>query len=254
MPVVEDAATHATGDDRRLQYLRHLAQRSARVQGSAADHNDRMLGRGEELRRILDGTGVGRGRRGAGCRFDAVDVGFESEHVHRRLDRDGTGHSGSELVKRGAHQRRRLRRVLDALGPLGETAQNRKLVGNLVQQPVALADCMRGELSGDGEHRRTGAPGGSQRRGGVQYPRSGDDHVGADFRARLRIAHGHVGGRLLVAGVDDADAVALVVQCVEQRIKLDAGKSEHGVDAVHDERARDGPSGRHPRHCVLPKW
>ena len=192
--------------------------------------------------------------RSARGRCDAVDIRCEPEHVHRRFDRHGTGHPGAELVERGVHERRRLRRVLDAIGPLREAAQDRKLVRDLVQQPVALTDGMCRELPGDREHRRAGGPRGGEGCGGVEDPRPRNHDVGADVRARLRVAERHVGGGLLVAGMNDADVVSLVMQRVEHRVELDAGKPEHRVDAVRDQRAHDGPSGRHPRHCVLLKW
>ena len=249
--IVEDAAAHPVGDDRSPQGFRHRAQCIPGMQCAAADHDDRVLGGGEELRGLVHGAGVGSDGRHRRRGFDGLDVRLESEHVHRRLDRDGAGHAGPELVECVPHPLRRLRRVFDARGPLGESTQDRALIGDFVQQPVALADCGRGELSGDREHRRAGPPGGGERRGGVQDAGPGHDDIDADLRARLRITESHVCRRLLVAGVDDTNAVALVMQRVEQRVELDARKPEQGVDAVRDERAHDRPGGGHSRHHVI---
>ena len=251
MAVVEDPSTRPMGNDRGLQRLRHRAQRIPRMQRTAADHDDWVLGRCHQLRRILDGPGVRDRRCRSRHRFDLLDIRLESEHVHRRLDRDGAGHAGPELEECGAHPLRRLRRVLDAFGPLGEAAQDGELIGDFVQQPVALVDRVCGELSGDREHRCADPVGGGERRGGVQDAGPGNDDVGADLPGRLGVPEGHVGGGLLVAGVDHADPVAFVVQCVEQRVELDAGQPEHRVDAVRDERAHDSPGRGHPWHADL---
>ena len=249
--VVEDAAAHPVREHRCLQPLRDLAQRVARVSGAAAGDDERAFGRHEEPRRVLDRPGVGGDRRRDGRRFDALDVRLQPEHVHRRFDRDRTRHPGAQCIECGAHPRRGLGRVLDARGPLGEPAQQGELIGELVQQPVPLADGMGGDLSGDREHRGAGGVGGGERCGGVQDPRPRHHRAGADPRACLGIAEGHVRGGLLVAGVDHPDAVALVVQRVEQGVELDAGKPEHGVHPVRDEGAHDGARGRHPLHLVL---
>ena len=140
MTVVQDAPAHAVRDHGRLQVLRDVAQRLPRVTGAPTGHDEGVPGRCKELCRLFHRFGIGGDGRLSRCRFAGVDVGHEPQHVRGRFDSHGARCSGSELVERSSHPRCRLRGMLDASRPLGEPLQNRELVGDLVQQPIALAD------------------------------------------------------------------------------------------------------------------
>ena len=59
------------------------------------------------------------------------------------------------------------------------------------------------------------------------------------------MAEGHVAAGLLVAGAVGADPVAALLQGVEQRIELGAGKPEDAVDAIGDQRLDDRHAAGH---------
>jgi len=96
---------------------------------------------------------------------------------------------------------------------------------------------MRGrDLSGDAKHRRVARISGGERCRRVENARSGHHKARPDAAARLCVAEGHVGGRLLVARMDDADGVLAAVKRVENVIELQAGQAEDGVDVLGRQR------------------
>jgi hypothetical protein len=143
---------------------------------------------------------------------------------------------------------RRLVGRADAGGEFREVAQQAELVGDLVQMAVALVDGEGRDLADQGEDGRIEAECGQQGGRGVQQARAGH------HRERLRPAGGesgaerHVGGGLLVAGVDDADAPVGAVQRVEQVVVMHAGQAIQRVDAVQQQAFDHRVSRAHARH------
>ena len=95
------------------------------------------------------------------------------------------------------------------------------------------------DLAGQAEYRRVGGIGGAERGSRVQHTRTRDHAVGTGVAGRPRMTEGHVGGALLVAAADEADAVAGPVHRVEKMIELPAGQA---IDGVHVPFARIWPS------------
>ena len=102
------------------------------------------------------------------------------------------------------------------------------------------------DLSDQRQHRRVHRVRGEQRGRGVEQARPRHHRIGLRLAGRERGAERHVGGALLVARVDGADAVARLEQGVEQVIVLHARQRVERVDAVRDQ-GRDHRLGR--RSC-----
>jgi len=124
---------------------------------------------------------------------------------------------------------------IDATGPLGEGAEDAELVGDFVEHAVAAADVVAVELAGEAEDRGIGGVGGGEGGGGVEESGAGDDYEDAGIARGEGVTEGHVGCALLVARVDDAHAVAGVVDGCVEVVVLYAGEAEDGVDAVGEE-------------------
>ena len=105
-----------------------------------------------------------------------------------------------------------------------------------MQEAETAADMRGGDLSGDAKHRRVARISGRKRCCRVEHTRSGHHEARADAAACLRIAEGHVGGRLFVARVDDANGVLAAVERVENIVELQAGQAEDGVDTLGRQR------------------
>ena len=129
----EHAAPAAKGDHRRLQQLRELAHLLAGVHGPAAHHDHRRPRLAQDRRRTLHRVEVDRGRlRKARLRRRA--------HRHAPVE-DVPGHgerhrarpAGRHLEEGLADEALGVGRAVDALGPLGDAAHHRQLVGQLVQ-------------------------------------------------------------------------------------------------------------------------
>ena len=248
VPVAEGAPAGAVRDHRRLQHLGELAQLRLGAEGAGADEDHGVFGATEELGRLGDERVVGLRRRVGGGAVEELDLGFLGHHVGRHFDLDRPAPAGVQLPERLADARRRLGRMIDALGPFGQAAHQRQLVGNLVEQAESAADRGRGNLAGDRQDRRVAGIGGGKGGRGVQKARAGHDRVNAHAAARLGVAEGHVGGALLVARVDHPDRVALVVKRVEEAVELDARQPEDGVDPVVSKRLDQSLAACHSRH------
>ena len=101
----------------------------------------------------------------------------------------------------------------DARGPLGHGLDGVYLVVDLVEGAEVLSYLVPVDLAGDEEHRRGCGVGGADAGGGVEQAGAGHDEGCAEAAAGPGVAVGHVGGALLVAVGDEADA-GLVVECV----------------------------------------
>ena len=113
---------------------------------------------------------------------------------------------------------------------------------------VAAADRGLGDLPDQRQHRRIHAVGGEQRRAGIEQARPRHDRVGLRLAGRERGAERHVGGALLVPGVDRADAVGGLEQRVEQGVVVHARQRVDRVEAVGDERGDGRLRGGHAVH------
>ena len=93
------------------------------------------------------GSGIGRERR------QQFDLGLRGQHVGRQFDPDRPRPPGAQLPERLPDDRRRVLRLPIAVRPFGERAQDADLVGDLVQQAVALADGAARDLADQRDHR-----------------------------------------------------------------------------------------------------
>ena len=117
------------------------------------------------------------------------------------------------------------------------------LIADLMELPEIAADIGVRDLPDQAEHRNIGGKGGQERRPGIEQTRS--RHHGESLRlaGRQRRAERHIGGALLVPGVDGVQPVRILEQRFEQKIVLHAGQGIDGVEAVAYQR-RDHRFGR----------
>ena len=195
-------------------------------------------------------SSTGQGSALAGVAISSTGA-LRRPGVHRAFERHRTAPARQQAAEGFVDQAGRLGRRVDAVGPLGEAAHDRELVGQLVQQPDIAADHRLLDLAGQRQHRRVHRIGGRQRRRGVEEARARHHDVGRRLAARHGIAQRHVGAGLLVAGMDRPDGVGAVVQRVEERIVLHAGQAEDRVDAVHFQHRHDGLGGGQGGHGTL---
>ena len=112
-----------------------------------------------------------------------------------------------------------------------------------MQQADIATDHRLLDLARQGQHRRIDGVGGRQRRRRVEEAGAGHHDVGRGLAGGHGIAQRHVGAGLLVARMDGPEGVGAVVERVEERVVLDAGETEQGVDAVHFQHRQDGLGG-----------
>src|SRR5262245_60732419 len=100
-------------------------------------------------------------------------------------------------------------------------------------------------LASDQEHRRAASVRGANGSAGIEDagPRHDGEHARSPGRAR--VAERHVTAGLLVPRAYGADAVAPLLERVEQRIELGAGQAEHRIDPVGDQRLNDRHAAGH---------
>ncbi len=102
-----------------------------------------------------------------------------------------------------------------------------------------LADGAPWHLTDDEEHGRGASVCRGQAGGGVVEPDARHHQRNAGFPGGARIAIGHVGRGLLVAGRDQANP-RLVAQARDEPVRLDARDPEDDLDALGDERPGKG--------------
>ena len=193
--------------------------------GSAQGGTSAIGGVSDDLRRLAPG----------------VDGAFQRDRpgAAGRRDRDGLGDA-----------RRRLLRRADAFAVFDDVPQQADLIVDLVQVAVPLVDREGRDLARQRDHRRAHRRRQQQRGRGVQDARP------RHHRERLRLAghqrgpERHVGSGLLVARVDDADAVGRLVRGIEQMVVVHARQREQRVDAVRQQGFDDGFGRGHAGHCV----
>ncbi len=173
---------------------------------AAAADDQRPLRRAEELCRLADRAMVDLGCRNRQRRLQRHRPGFapdvDGAFEHRR--------SRPAAAHRTHRQRRRPRRLLrlaDQRRMIDQPLDDAALVADLVQLAEAAADIGVGNLPDQAEHRRIHAIGGEQRRAGIEEPGSRHHGEGRRLAGGQRRAERHIGGALLVAGVDRAQPV-----------------------------------------------
>ena len=240
VPAIQHALAHASGHDRRIEHFGDQADELASILRTTADHDHRSLGGAQQLGRaldglIIDGAGVGLGRR-----RDQLHRRAPRPRVHGALQGDRTPPSREEAAERLVDQAGRFGRGMDAIGPFGETAHDRQLIGQLVQQADVAADHRLLDLARERQHRRVDGIGRRQCRRRVQKSRPRDHDIGGRAAGRHGMAQRHVGAGLLVPGMDRADRIGAIVQGVEERIVLNAWQTIDRVDAVYFQHRHDG--------------
>jgi hypothetical protein len=142
----------------------------------------------------------------------------------------------------------RFPRILDVGRMIDQPANDASLIANLVQMPLTLSDCCCGNLPDQGKDRRVHAVRGQQRGAGIQQPRTRHHRVGLRPAGCQRRTQSHIGRALLMAGVDDAQAVADALKRIEEMIVMNARQCIDGVEAVGDQRGDGRLCGGHGLH------
>ena len=184
---------------------------------------------------------------GSGASAGSMTAGACARHrVPAHLDGDRPGAAAGRVAKRLVDEPRCVARRVDSPGVLDERSQRRGLIGELVQVSAAAPEKRRRNLARQAHDRRAVAHRRAQRRRGVQDAGSRDDREDSRPARRFRIAHRHVGGRLLVPRHDELDVRA--VQRIEQRIDL---RARHAEERRHAVGARGLDDGRAARQLSL---
>ena len=219
-----------------------------RVQRTRADDDQRAFGLVQQRRRRLDRLRI-RDRRGhrRGWRRRR-QFRLLAPYVDRAFQRDGARPAGGRLPQRFHRQRGGVLGRADAGRELRDVAKESDLVVDLVEMAMSLVDGEGGDLPDQRQHRRVQSVGGQQRARGVQQTGAGHDREGLRPAGGQRGPERHVGGGLLVAGMNDADAVAGLERGIEQVVVVDAGKGVQRVDAVGEQGLENGLGGGHARH------
>ena len=183
MAAVDHALAHAAGHDRRVEHLGDARDVLARALRAAADHDHRALRAAQQLggaldRVLVDGAGVGLRRR-----RDQLDRRLARPGVHRAFQRHRTPPPRQQAAEGFVDQAGRRGGRVDAVGPLGEAAHDRELVGQFVQQPDIAADHGLLDLAGQRQHRRVHRIGRRQRRRGVEEAGARHHDVGRRLAA-----------------------------------------------------------------------
>ena len=105
-----------------------------------------------------------------------------------------------------------------------------------MQRAPAHVDQVGTDLARHAQHRRVAGVGSGQACRSVQDTGAGDHGADPLAAADARVAVGHIGGRLLVAGMNYPDPVAGVVERGEEAIELHARQRKERVDPLVQER------------------
>ena len=234
MAAVDHARPAPVGDDGRLQQFGERGHLGAGVLRAAADDDQRLLGVPQNLRELLDGVRVDRRTQGPG-HFGRRHGRAPRPDIHGAFEHDRALAAGQGVRQRGGRQWRRLVRRIDAGGEFRDVAGEPDLVGNLVQGAEATVDRVGRDLADQSQHGRVHAIGCEHGRAGVEEAGAGHDREGLRLASRQRGAQGHIGAALLVAGVQETQAVAVLPEGVEQRIIVDARQAVDGIEPVRDQ-------------------
>ena len=199
------------------------------------------MGLPEDAGGLLDLANVNRRRGHSGCLDDAI--GRLLPNVDRYLHRHGTGHTGGELVDGLLPDADRVDAAADVTGVLGDLAQNRSRVGQVVQDSGAPAPELCGDGSDESQHPGVAPVGACEAGRSVEHARAGHHAQRRRPGGDLGRAQGHVGRALLVAGRYRAD-VAGIGEGVEEVVVLNAGQAEQHVHAQRPEGLDREPGDR----------
>ena len=198
-----------------------------------------MIGRfarGQDLERGHHVGAVGRlARRAAELREPGlVEVARRHQHVHRDLEERRAGDARGGVAHRQLDVLGDARGVVARVGPLRDGPDHVHVV-HLLER--AAAQVRERALAADHQDRAVRAPGVRDAGDAVGDAGAGGDDRAADLGGvQPAVRVGRVDGRLLVAHVDDLDA--LVERAVVDGHDVPAREREDAVDAGHLERAR----------------
>jgi hypothetical protein len=213
--LADDAAPAAVRGDRRLNPLRQSQNFRACRERSGAENDHGAARRGNDFACLVHRGRIRQRLRRAWRSDCKIDERRDAQDIPGALERDRSDASGRQLLHGCCKYAWDRGRMVDALSPFGEPAQERELIRQFVQDAVAAADIRRRNLACQAQHRRIGRIGRTQCGGGIEQTRPRNAAIDADLAGRLRIAKGHVGRALLVARADEADLGAALVQGVE---------------------------------------
>src|SRR6266699_2220268 len=248
---VEHAAAAAIAEHRRLQHGGDLRDLLGRILRAAPAQDQHALRRAEPLCRVGDGVLVER-RFGRRLRGNELHLARTAPHVDGAFERRRTRTSGPHRAHRLGDQRGGLLGAADAGAMADEAADDAGLVADLVEMAEAAADVGIGNLPDQRQHRRVHGIGHEQRRARVEQPGAGHHSVGLGLAGGERGTERHIGGALLMAGVDGPDGFGGLEQRIEQGIVVHAGKRIDRVEPVGDERSDGRFGGGHPLHSQAP--
>jgi hypothetical protein len=243
-------AIEVGGDLRALDEGPERVRRIVPPDARAGDHR-RALGRGEERQCLLHRHRVRRQPRAR-----AVEAGDLQRALVHAVAQDVPGeleeHRPRAAAQRdpeglGQVERNQIRRRYP-VGPLGDPVEEIHLL-HLLEAAAALVELRR--RTPEEDERRVGRVGVRHPGERVGHARARGDHRHADAAGDPRVCVRGMGGALLVAGVDDLDA--LLHQARVDRRDVEAGEGEDVPDPLLLEHSRhELPAGHHPHRPCLP--
>ena len=179
----------------------------------AADEHERPLRAPRAAPRARPAPRAGRRAQRAVARR-VGDVGARRQHVLGQREHDRAG-APARRHRVGAREHLGdARGVVELERPLRHRAED----GLVVELLEGLAPALRArDLADEQDQRRRVLARGVHAGRGMGRARSAGDHAEPGTAGQLAVGVGRVGGGALVAAVDDAEAVAVLVEAVEQR-------------------------------------
>ena len=121
-----------------------------------------------------------------------------------------------------------------------------------MQETDPLAYPLRWDLPGQTQHPFVTGISGTQGRRGIQDTRSGDHAVNTHPARGTGIAVCHVGHTLFMAGIENPESVAFVINGIEQVVGLSSRQAEDSIDTVPAYRFDERFGAGHRAHGVSP--
>ena len=109
-----------------------------------------------------------------------------------------------------------------------------------MQHSVAAANLVGMDLAGEAEEGSVESVCGCEGCGGIEESGARHDRIDAGLAGGQRVAEGHVGSALLMAGVNVAYFVAGVVDGVIEMVVLHAWQAENRVDSMGEQAVDKG--------------
>ncbi len=180
-------------------------------------------------RRLVDQAGI------ADRRFVpkalAPAFALRREKIGGQRERDRSRPRSAEEMKGALDGGGNLLRVVDGLRPAADGREAIDLVGHLVERAQTLADQRRRNVGHDHQHGLRAGEGLDEGRQRIGRAGAGRDNDHTWLSGRSRVAVGHEGRALLVAGEDVGD-VPLADQGIVDGEVVDAGEPEDVADAL----------------------